>query len=64
MEQGIIVKGTGGFYDVLTDQGEVVTCRAGPTAPRRRACSVGDRLLISCSEGKGVVESTAPFDRL
>lgn len=61
MEQGIIVKGTGGFYDVLTDQGEVVTCRLrGRLRLEDERVLVGDRVLISCSEGKGLVEEVLP----
>lgn len=61
MEQGIIVKGTGGFYDVLTDQGKIVTCRLrGRLRLEDERVLVGDRVKITCSDREGVVEEVLP----
>jgi ribosome biogenesis GTPase len=48
MEQGRIIKGVGGFYDVLTENGAVVTCKArGRFRNEHIAPMVGDLVDIS-----------------
>lgn len=48
MEQGRIIKGVGGFYDVLTESGAVVTCKArGRFRNEHIAPMVGDLAEIS-----------------
>lgn len=61
MEQGIILKGTGGFYEVLTRSGEKVTCRLrGRLRLEDDRVLVGDRVEITSSSGEGVVEQVLP----
>lgn len=47
METGILLKGVGSFYEVLTDTGETVTCKARGLFRRQRMTpTVGDRVSI------------------
>ena len=42
------------FYDVLTDQGKIVTCRLrGRLRLEDERVLVGDRVKITCSDRKG-----------
>ncbi|NLJ41419.1 MAG: ribosome small subunit-dependent GTPase A [Clostridiales bacterium] len=51
MEQGIIIKGVGGFYDVLTDNG-IFRCKArGIFRKKGISPMVGDEVEISVSDG-------------
>ena len=50
MEKGIIVKGVGGFYDVLIDD-EIVRCRArGIFRKDGISPMVGDRVMVSTED--------------
>jgi len=58
MEKGIIIRGVGGFYEVLTDTQDTVTCRLrGRLRLEGERVLVGDRVLITrTGAGEGVVE--------
>lgn len=48
MQDGIIIKGIGGFYYVKTDDGEVIECKArGVFRKKKITPIVGDRVLVS-----------------
>ncbi len=48
MQQGIIIKGIGGFYYVKTDDGEVIECKArGVFRKKKILPMVGDRVEVS-----------------
>lgn len=62
MEQGRIIKGVGGFYDVLTENGAVVTCKArGRFRNEHIAPMVGDLVEISHPEtGYAAIDELLP----
>ncbi|HHX76875.1 MAG TPA: ribosome small subunit-dependent GTPase A [Firmicutes bacterium] len=65
MESGIIIKGVGGFYNVYTGEGRIVTCVArGKIKNKGIKLFVGDRVSFSCSEaGTGIIETVFPRTR-
>ena len=53
--KGIIIKGLGGLYDVKTDGGEVISCKAkGAFRHEKMTPYAGDRVVLKKSD-KGVV---------
>lgn len=47
MTEGVILKGVGSFYEVLTDSGQILTCKARGLFRRQGLVpTVGDRVLI------------------
>lgn len=60
MEKGIIIKGVGGAYDVLTDAGLVTCTLRGRLRLQDRRILVGDRVEISREGESGVVENILP----
>lgn len=62
MEKGIIIQGKGGFYQVLTESGETVTCRLrGRLRLEGDRVLVGDRVQITrTGAAEGVVEELLP----
>ncbi len=51
MERGLLLKGIGSFYEVLTESGEAVTCKARGSFRREGIVpTVGDRVLIERRE--------------
>lgn len=51
MERGLLLKGIGSFYEVLTESGETVTCKARGSFRREGIVpTVGDRVLIERRE--------------
>jgi len=61
MEDGIIIKGIGGFYEVLIEGQITVTCRLrGRPRLEGERVLVGDRVRITRSGQEGVVEEILP----
>ena len=51
MQRGLLIKGVGSFYEVLTDNGDFQTCKARGSFRREGIIpTVGDRVLIDCKE--------------
>jgi len=61
-EQGIILKGVGSFYEVLTDRKESITCKArGVFRKQHLTPTVGDYVLIERQErGYALIDSILP----
>lgn len=50
-EQGLLIKGVGSFYEVLTDNGKLATCKARGSFRRAGMVpTVGDRVIIDIKE--------------
>lgn len=60
MEQGIIVRGVGGVYDVRTDTGTVRCTLRGRLRLQDERVLVGDRVEITSKGDAGVVENILP----
>ncbi|MDD4689651.1 MAG: ribosome small subunit-dependent GTPase A [Eubacteriales bacterium] len=61
MINGIITKGIGGFYYVVTEQGDVVECRGrGKLRKMKIKPLVGDRVNITVVGSQGAVEEILP----
>ena len=63
MEYGLLLKGVGSFYEVLTDAGDTVTCKARGTFRREGLTpTVGDRVGIERQE-QGYAQLTSILPR-
>lgn len=62
MEEGIVLRGVGGFYRVLLDDGRMVDCRPrGRLRKDGTTLLAGDRVTVDLlPDGTGAVESVAP----
>ncbi len=61
MEQGRIVKALSGFYYVETAEAALVECKArGKFRKDGKTPTVGDRVEISCSGSRGMIETLLP----
>ena len=60
MEQGIILKGVGGNYEVQTEQGLLQCTLRGRLRLADSRVLVGDRVKVSREGDRGVVESILP----
>lgn len=66
MEQGVILKGVGSFYEVLTDTSKIRTCKArGLFRKQGLVPTVGDRVLIEAQErGYDLIHEILPRKNL
>jgi len=61
MPEGLLIKALSGFYDVWTDSGATVTCKArGRFRNENLSPLVGDRVTISGTGKTGMIESVLP----
>ena len=57
---GVVVKGLGGLFEVLTDLGRIV-CRARGTLKRDEdKVLIGDRVELAAPDGEYVIEKVLP----
>lgn len=66
MEQGLLIKGVGSFYEVLTEHGEQLTCKARGSFRRAGLVpTVGDRVLVERQEsGYALLKEILPRKNL
>lgn len=66
MQQGLLIKGIGGFYYVQTDAGELLTCKArGKFRNIHETPAIGDRVEVDTpKEGYAVVSRILPRKNL